>query len=165
MKFYCYAEESFENFAAFIQKLHRQNVSLVSLRDGLRSQESEQENACTVIVCSGEETVLSRLSDFCTETGTPVAVFLTEMVSDACIAKLHQCRNMPLFCNLSLFHRYSVAYLRSRVHLQAVFADIPPDEHTRTLLYENRVRFILSYHSVEARGIVCRTVERAYALP
>ena len=165
MKIYCYSEDAFEGLFTFIQHLHRQNFRIVSLREALKNENIEQNNICSVVVRSDKEELLSRVCDYCLETGETIAVFLTQMVSDACFAKLHQCSHTPLFCDLSLLHRYSATYLRNRTHLQVVFADRRIDQDTRALLYENRVRLILSYSSVDVKGIQCHTVENAFYVP
>ena len=152
---YCYTENNIQKLSQLIEQLKCQNAYILSLRDYLRSEEHKNANAsiCTVIVRSDNETFLRMLPELCLQTGVELAIFLTNMISDECIAYLHKCTATPLFYDFSLLYKYSSMYLRSRVHLQVAYADTPIDYNAQGLIRENRIRVLLSSNPLMTKGV------------
>lgn len=163
---YCYTENNIQKLSQLIEQLKCQNAYILSLRDYLRSEEHKNVNAsiCTVIVRSDNETFLRMLPELCLQTGVELAIFLTNMISDECIAYLHKCTATPLFYDFSLLYKYSSMYLRSRVHLQVAYADTPIDYNAQGLIRENRIRVLLSSNPLMTKGVSTFTVTEAQVL-
>ena len=166
-KIYCFSANNTEELQLFFQQQKQQSIDILPLKELLLYEEkaTQKSKACAVIVRSGDEPFLLGLPKLCEQFGVSVGIFLTDLISDSCISRLHQSTATPLFCDMELLYKYSVNYLRQRIHLQVVYTDKRLDSEICAFLRENRVRMLLSSTRQTNNGIAVYTVTNTTVIP
>ncbi len=155
LRIFCLSDPTYVQICQLVHHLRHQSYSILSLHDLLRTDQgtANRDSVCSLVIRSVDEELLVRLPRLCQTEQIFLSIFLGRLISDECIASLHREERTPLFAEVSLLYQYSVDYLRQRMHLQVLFADLPVGISCLELLRDCRTRIVLSCHEIALSGI------------